>query len=105
MNPFLFVPDDIDADWRSRARCAGLHPLFDPPIEIARTTAGTDRRAIEVDEAARIDRAVAVCRTCPATGPKGPCAKSAREHHDSGVRGGVLMVDGQPSPWPRDGAA
>jgi hypothetical protein len=102
VNPFLFVPDDIDADWRSRARCAGLHPLFDPPIEIARTLAGTARRAILIDEAARIDRAVAVCRRCPVTAP---CIESAREHHDSGVRGGVLMIDGQASPWPRDGAA
>jgi hypothetical protein len=102
VNPFLFVPDDIDADWRTRARCAGLHPLFDPPIEIARTLAGAARRDIEVKEAARIDRAVAVCRGCTVTAP---CIESAREHHDSGVRGGVLMIDGEASPWPRDGAA
>jgi hypothetical protein len=80
----------------------GFTPAFDPPIEIARTLAGTARRAILIDEAARIDRAVAVCRRCTVTAP---CIESAREHHDSGVRGGVLMIDGEASPWPRDGAA
>lgn len=67
--------------WHEQAACrlADAH-LFDP----------VDRGEGSVS---RVAVAKGICEGCPV---KGECVAEAREHRDSGVRGGVMLDRGKP---------
>jgi hypothetical protein len=68
--------------WRDRAACAGVNPeWFDPPPRDDMTRAA----------------AFAVCRRCPVMVE---CATEAVTYRDSGIRGGVMLLDGRPETNP-----
>lgn len=71
--------------WRDDARCNPSNArLFDPINHSDRIGSHTDRT--------RLAQAAAICRACPV---RRRCLSDAREHRDSGIRGGILLEDGE----------